>query len=166
MLAPSPRNGPRAVSRDTSPTHWRRAAGLLGGGGLERLVRRARRLEALQREAAAHLGLPLAAHVRVADVREGTLVLLADGPAWAARARFHARSLAAHLGRRFGLRLTRTRVRVVPPPPEAPRRGRPPLPPAAREALLGAARGVSDPDLRAALRRLARRGSKNGAGGA
>ena len=154
------------MSRDGRLTRWRSAAGLLDGGALGRLVRRARRLEALQREAAAHLGLPLAAHVRVADVREGTLVLVADGPAWAARARFHARPLAAHLGRRFGLRLARTRVRVVPPPPAAPRRGRPPLPPAAREALLGAARGVRDPDLRAALRRLARRGSKNGASGA
>ncbi len=156
------------MGRDRADLPFRRPGTLLGAGagGLAALVRRARRLEAVQREAAAFLGLPLAAHARVANVSGEVLVLLADGPAWAARLRFQARALAAHLNARFGLRIARTRVRIAPPRPTPAPRGRAPIPPAGREALARAARTVTDPDLRAALQRLARRGSKNGASGA
>jgi len=144
-----------------APDGYRRPGALLKGGGLAALLERARRLDALQREAAAHLGLPLAAHCRVANVRGETLVLVADGPAWASRARFHARGLIAHLNARFGLRLRRAQVRIRPQAPPGPPRSRPPIPPAGREALERTARTIPDPDLRAALLRLARRGSRN-----
>lgn len=58
------------------------------------------------------LGSPLAAHVAGANLRDdGTLVVLASGPQWAARLRFEGERLLA-LGRELHPGAARVRIRV------------------------------------------------------
>jgi predicted nucleic acid-binding Zn ribbon protein len=75
-------------------------------------------------------GAPLAHHVRVAGVRDGTVHLVADGGVWASRARYRGAELARRLGgrdgRRLGVRVTVTRHRTASGRGRAARSGHPP----------------------------------------
>ncbi|MCU0974835.1 MAG: DUF721 domain-containing protein [Steroidobacteraceae bacterium] len=55
-----------------------------------------------------------AGHVLAASVKEGTLTLLVDSAAWATRIRYEAPGLSGPVGRRLGVDITRTVVRVRP----------------------------------------------------
>lgn len=84
--------------------------------------------------------------------RDGdTLVVSADSAAWATRLRYEAARILGEMDAR------NLRVRVAPPPGEPPRAvATPPtLPESAAAALRETAKGVTDPDLAAALLRLA-----------
>jgi hypothetical protein len=59
-----------------------------GDSTLAGLLRRARELESLETLVRAWLPPALAPHVRVAALREDTLVLAVDSPAWATRLRY------------------------------------------------------------------------------
>lgn len=56
----------------------------------EGLVRRALWLEAMDRQIRPILPVPLAAHARLANIDDGRLVFLVDGPVWHARMRLAA----------------------------------------------------------------------------
>lgn len=101
------------------------------------------------------------AHCRVANVRNHTLVLLADSPAWAARLRFHAPTILRKLELDHKLSLRRVQIRVDPEAVRAPRRRvrRTGLSTHSGHLLRQAAQAVEDPQLKAALERLARRAS-------
>jgi len=101
----------------------------------------------------------LRAHCRLANVREGTVVMTADSPVWAARLKYLGPTLLEQLRRGHGLEGKELRVRIAPAAvPETPPLRRPVMPAAAGDALRSLAEHESDPDLAAALRRLGSRG--------
>lgn len=143
------------------PKGPRHAADLLGGndalGGLAEAARRAGKLEQTLRRA-----LPpyLKPHLRGAHLRDATLVILADGPAWATRLRFLEPELKAALDVRTRRDIRRVAVRVQLPDPAARPRSVPEprvLSAAASAALDASSARIKDPALAAALTRLARR---------
>ena len=145
----------------TKPKGPRRAADLLDGnsalGGLAAAARRAGKLEQALRRA---LPADLRPHLRGAHLRDATLVVLADGPAWATRLRFLEPELKAALDPRTRRDVKRVAVRVhLPEPAARPRAAKAvrELSAAARAELDAASARVSDPQLAAALARLARR---------
>lgn len=125
---------------------------------LGRILRKAQRLKALETQIARLLPPALAGQVRVADLRDGILVLGAPSPAAAAHLRYAGADILKGLPQDFRSDVRKVSVRVVPPvslaAPAIP--GTPPSRPSP-EALERAARTVSDPDLRATLERMAAR---------
>ncbi len=82
-------------------------------GPLADLARRAAGAEELAAALRASLGPELAAELRAAHLRpDGTLVILAASPAWAARLRFEAQALLARCRERHP-QAARVRVRVA-----------------------------------------------------
>ena len=103
----------------------------------------------------------LRGHVRLANIRTNTLILLADSAAWATRARLFTPALLQKLRNNshiFG-KIEKIELKIRPhaesaPPPPPPARK---LSPAAAACLRSAAAGIDDPELKAALDQLARR---------
>ncbi|MBI5461916.1 MAG: DUF721 domain-containing protein [Gammaproteobacteria bacterium] len=125
----------------------------------------ARRLAGLERQVRACLPQELADHCHLAGIRDGCLRLVVDSPAWAARLRFQEPQLIRNWVRQGGGEIRRVQVRVAP-------QEQAPTPPA-RHLILTAesarlleqtARGIADPGLAQALRRLARHGARQGSG--
>lgn len=132
-------------------------------GQLKQLTDRAAHFGLLNGHLRAAVGEPLAAHVRLAAVRDGCVVVQADSAAWASRLRFRAPAVLAALGGKPGFEgvrslRVRTRTDARPEPPEAPRRAR--MSDAAAEALSANAASVPDDAVRDALLRLARNASR------
>jgi len=131
-------------------------------GGLARLVRRAARLQQATALVQAGLPRPIAEHCEVAVIDAEAVVVQTDASVWASRLRFmHAEVLAAVTPLLEGRPPRRVKVTVRPPltaagPTRARRLPAGPTAEAARDLVL-AAEGLSDPQLGAALRRLARR---------
>jgi len=134
---------------------------LLGTGRLAGLLARSRQQRKLDTLLSELLPDPLKAHCRILSISNSVLVLAADSPVWAARLRFHAPQLVRQLARRESGKRHTIHVRVRPPetdlpmPPRKPVTGRPGTQGVA--ALQQAAQSVSDPELKTALLRLARR---------
>ncbi len=133
---------------------------LLGNSAVARLLSRARTLATLDAELHRLIPPPLNDHCHVLSLRDGTLVLAADSPVWAARLRFQSSQLVKQLSttRTVNLRTLRVCVR----PPESRRtfrsaRRRPPVSRQHSRILEQAASEVTDPGLRAALLKLASR---------
>jgi hypothetical protein len=140
-------------------TRFDTPAGVIAGdAALAALFAAARRNRALAATVAVHLPDGLAAHLQGAVLRGDELTLLADSGAFATRIRFLEPQLRAAVARRHGAEVRRISVRVVLPQPSAaaPKRD-PGLTVGARAALESAADVAADPELAAALRRLARR---------
>ena len=107
------------------------------------------------------MGTPLAQHVIPARYHDGCLSLRADSPAWAGRIRQQQADIVARLRTSPVLRqLTMLKVRVEPLHQPRPRAARKPVvryPSKTTVNLLEQVAGdIADPDLRAALQRLAR----------
>ena len=132
------------------------------------LTRRSDRLFQLQQHAAELarirqalqqvLPVPLRDRFMVAAFDRDTLVLIADGTAWAARLRFQIPVLRSAARERCGLpSLKSIRIKVSPPdrrPASAPRKLR--LSGGAAESLRRSAESTTDEALRASLLRLSR----------
>jgi hypothetical protein len=131
---------------------------------LKQLTDRARRLHALNQRLLHHLPATLACHVSLATVRDGCLVLQADGAAWSSELRYRAPEILAALRADPEFAEVRSiRVRNV---KEVSARSHPAAPaarlgPRAAEALASQAAATRDDALSAALRRLARHGRKD-----
>ena len=81
-------------------------------GGLSELVRHAREMSDLAGNLQQSLGGEEGANIRAANVRDdGTLVVLASSPAWAARLRFESDRLLA-AAREAGADVSACKVRV------------------------------------------------------
>lgn len=127
--------------------------------GLGRLLDRAKTLQRVEQWLKRHLEGPLASHCRVANINGSVLVLQVDSPAWAGRLRYQAPKLMAQLPDWSELRqVERIAVTVRPPELRTPTPVRPvaPLSPKSAAEIEAAAETVTDPQLSAALRRLAR----------
>lgn len=110
-------------------------------------------------EAVVHEGLPPEARdqVRVAACGNDRLVLLVGNAGWATRLRYQQNAIRRELARRMRRHVGQVEIRVRPmeevAAPEWPRRQ---LSDSARKRLEAAARCVDNPELAAALRRLAK----------
>ncbi len=124
-----------------------------GDGGS--LVTRAKQLARLERRLQACLDPTVAAHCRLANLRDGLLLVQVPSGAWAARLRYEQPRILSCL-RRAGVPVERIEPLVLPPQgaPQPARRAHP-ISPTSRATLLSAAGAVTHPALSAALRRLA-----------
>jgi hypothetical protein len=141
-----------------------RIGGILGNTQVARLMAGAGVLAELDSIVHDLLPSPLKEHCRVMSVRDTALVLAADSPVWAARLRFHSPRLVKQLVniKTVKLRTVQVRVRPVESTPEKVKRlVKPVLSEDSSIALEQAARGVRDPELKAALLRLAGRRRHN-----
>lgn len=126
------------------------------------LLDQARSRESLGRAVETLLPAECRGHCRLGGFEGGRFVLLADSAAWATRLRYSAPEIREQLRRLPGGRgVTQVQVRVSPPASAAPstERTRPLERPSAASgrALQDIAEAETDPQLRAALLRLARR---------
>ena len=129
--------------------------------GVAPLVSHARRLMGMTQQLATVLPERLVPYCRVANVRDTTLVLQADSPAWAALLRCHGPAILEHLQRNGWPELHETKF-IVEKPETGPA---PTLPPATMscatvELLRKTASSCTDEALRAAWERLARHSCK------
>ena len=128
MARPRSDNGPSGADRsngggdswDSDRTAFSLSEILTGRGAsknasLGGLLRRASLLAQLENRIAGALHADLAEHMRVANVRDGRLVLLASSPAWATRLRMHSRQVLDILHAAGLTEVDRVEVRVVPP---------------------------------------------------
>lgn len=144
--------GVRLMRPDVPPASRERRPGPLDlreSGPFLALARGARKRDELDRHLRQALPIGLRDRIRLADLRDGSLVFLAPSPAWASRLRLaQAQILAA--ARAFGTQASSVRVKVVPPAadpvPEPPPRA--PLSRSAARHLEATARSLSDPVLR------------------
>jgi len=111
------------------------------------------------------LPAPLGEHCWAAAIRDQELILVTDASTWASQLRYLQREiikqLNAEYGAEYGLALKKCRVRIdAPRVVREPARRRLALSPESARTLQRAAEATTDPELRAALQKLARRGDR------
>lgn len=151
------------VRRDPPESGFRRLSALLPGSLTSALNQRADESFRLRQAWVEAVPEPLASHSNPVRYAAGLLFVNVDTPAWASRLRHQHSSLISALRRHPMLRdLADMRVRVAPagaehfaPPVERPRSR---LSAQAAVTIKSCASGITHPDLRAALERLAERG--------
>ena len=144
----------------------RSSSGFAGySGPLAAMVARARQFTQLSERFYAYLPSPLREHVVLVRLDAEAWELHTDAAVWATRLRYLLPSIEAPLGQQLELTLPKPIIRVRPQdfPPPVPTR--PPLSLSQRSAeqLEHLAQQIDDPDLSAALRRLAARGRSDSA---
>ncbi len=102
-------------------------------------------LEAVDRQLRPKLPVALAAHVRLANLAQGRLSLLADAAIWANRARLQSEDIL-QAARSIGLEVERVLVKVAPPAPIPSPLPEKPASPASRSAVEDALKLLGDPD--------------------
>ncbi len=127
---------------------------------LGKIAEHARQLNGLQRKLERAAPEAARGHWRIAGVDAEALVLEVDVPAWAAALRYRQGALLDAVAEVIGLRPKRSRIGIEPPRLS---RGRPPatLSSTAAEHLRRGATSAADPQLAAALQRLASRSGKD-----
>lgn len=134
---------------------FKAALGTAVSGDLGSVIKRARDLDALDRQLRQSLPPSLAPHVRLGNVRDGRLVFLVTSPVWKAKLRLYADAIR-DAASAAGLQASGMTVKVatmLPVPPAAASHA--PLSSSARDSLRAAADAVADPELRAQLLRMA-----------
>jgi hypothetical protein len=130
---------------------------------LQQIGKRLEEHESLLERVRQQLPSDLASHCRAAVPDGDRLTLYVDSPAWASRLRYLVPELESRLrsGRR-AVRQVRVRVLAVATDalPNLPERKAKRLSEENRRMVLKVAEGLSEPSLRAALRRLAARGGQ------
>ena len=128
---------------------------------LKQLTDRAHRLRDLNQSLLSCVPPPLVEHVQLATIRDGCLILQAEGSAWAAQLRFKTPEILEKLQAHpeFGeVRSVRVRNVVASRPKLMPPQRRH-MSQVAAEVLRNEARCTGDAKIRAALERLARHAS-------
>ncbi len=125
---------------------------------LQALFGAAQRLGKLQALVETQLEPAAREHCLVASWQDGCLLLLTSNGHWATRLHYQQRRLQRALQQLLEFReLQKIQIKVRPPNTQATYQGQSvELSAAAAETLHNAAKGISDPKLRAALERLAR----------
>ena len=135
-----------------------------GASQLPRLIAQAERLQRASQVLRAHLEAPLSEHCRVANIKDGSVVMHADSPAWAAKLRFHVAGMLERLNKEksFGaLRAIRIKVSPISEMLPVAMPERLTVSGQAASVLKGAAQATDDAGLKAVLLRLAQRRNKN-----
>ncbi|GAB4289668.1 MAG: hypothetical protein Kow0096_02790 [Thiohalomonadaceae bacterium] len=135
---------------------------LLGAGTTAPLLERVQYLQTLTTRLRRCLDSESASHVQVADLNEERLIIQVDSAAWATRLRYLGPQLLRCLRNNIELPpLQRLDIRVAPQAQPTPPRIQPAALSADSASLLEtAADDIRHPALRAALKRLARRGNR------
>lgn len=141
----------------------RRLGAYIVGNLTDELNRRLDEGLRLRRAWVAAVPEPLASHAHPVRYAAGLLFVHVDTPAWASRLRHQQSSLTQALRRTSALRdMTDLRMKVVPPGStyfsSPPPRSRTRLTEKAAKIIDRTAAGITHPELRAALERLAQRG--------
>jgi len=132
-------------------------------GLVPQLMARTRELQRLEKTVLEHLPQALQGHCRLANLRDGTLVLQADSPVWGARLRYSVPNLLRELGRVRGMpRLKRIEILVRPARVTLVRHDNESRTLGSNSARLlrEVAAATEDPDLRRAWTQLASRAGK------
>jgi len=87
---------------------------LLAGRSIAALAERAAATNRLARRVQALVPADIAPHIVGANLREKRLVLIVDGPAWAARIRFESPAIRRALERDHELRVDSVTIKVSP----------------------------------------------------
>lgn len=133
---------------------------LNGGGELHRLIAHAGQVQRASQVLHGHLDASLAQHCKVANIKDGSVVIHADSPAWAAKLRFQVASMLEQLNkeRSFGaLRAIRIKVSPMSEALPAALAERLTLSEHAAAVLKSAADATEDSGLKAVLLKLAQR---------
>lgn len=140
---PLPAKAPAALLGETKP--------------LQALLSEATRLSQLQKLVEGQLEPAASEHCKVAAWRDGQLILIVSDGQWATRLRYREKRLLKQLGALAEFTgLQRISFKVRPPATLAQSAGRQvSLSPSAARSIQASAEGISDPQLRAALERLA-----------
>lgn len=125
----------------------------------EQLLLRARYLQHADRLLHSLLNAEFKLHCRVANIRDGLLILDVDSVAWATRLRYQLPSLLEKLQQHEDLRvLSSIEIKIRPQQQTRQKSSqRPQLSPEAAHCIHSCAEGIDDPALGNALRRLASR---------
>ena len=127
----------------------------------EGVLQRGQYLYRLNRVLSKLLDADSSLHCRVANVRDGVLILYTDSTAWATRLRYQTPALLKQLQQRKGLEtLSRVDLRVLPEQEKTVINHQASLSKEASSYLSACAESVEDQGLSSALRRLAARYSK------
>lgn len=144
------------------PAHRRRSATTTGLSpaatcvDLGTLAQRAHALEVLDGRLRRLLPEAIARECRLADIRNGRLVFLANSSTWAGRLRLHEATLLAEARSAFDGRIERFAVKVAHRPPVPPEpTWQKPLSAGTARHLRTAAQSIADPELKALYLRLA-----------
>ena len=126
---------------------------------LQNLIQRASLLHDLSQKLQNFLSPPLADHVRLANIRDKTVVLVVDDTAWLTNIRYRAPMILNFVKQDLGLSLiTQIQFKVTPsnePPVRCVSR-RPKMSPQTANLLLSASESTPDPALKSVLKQLAR----------
>lgn len=135
------------------------------GDNLAILVTRTRQLSQLNQILRNHLDVNLAPHCYIGNIERENLVILVDSAAWASKLRFSAQSILANLcsAHPSFANVKKIQIKILNQPvqPTEAEFQRPQMNEENAKGLVTLAQSVDDPDLQAALTRLANRKSKN-----
>ena len=125
----------------------------------QRVLRKALELQKMTQAIKATLPLDCHSHIDVAGIRENQLILLTDSSVWQTRLRMFSQTILEALYQHTGIQLSRVKIKLAPP-----KRVIEPDAPPARNLSAGSAavidqtaNCISDPELRQAMLRLAKR---------
>lgn len=127
--------------------------------GLHTILEKAAILQQLTQTLRSSLSEPLNQHICVANIRNNTLVIGADSPAWVTRIRFHSADILKQMRQETGLtQLSKVHFKVIRSSTQGSDFVSSPnsLPESAASLLQSTAQRISDKELKAAIERLSR----------
>ena len=144
----SPAHGPQAL---TQHLHQ-------GQGRLAHLIAQSRRMEQLDRLFNAYLPPSLHGHARLIAANPQEWTVQTDNAAWATRLRYALPEAAERLAQHLKTTIPPLKIRIVPAPanPAPPPTRTAQASPSSVDVIESAARSTTNPELSAALQRLAR----------
>ena len=124
------------------------------------LLHQAKRLRQLNQHLLLILPLELHGHVQIAAFHHSLLVLEAESPVWATKARYFSREIANHLSEKTGLSVKSVKFTIQPTASTQSRtsRKKPYISKNSAHQLESLAKSTEDPRLKQSLAKLAKRG--------
>ena len=127
-----------------------------------RFMKKALELRRLNHAVKISLPLDCHSHMEIADIRDNQLIILTDSPVWQTRLRMYSQTMLEALHQHAGIKLNRVTLRLCPPKRAIKEKTviHRTLSEQNSQLITQTANCVSDPDLQAALLRLARKTKK------
>jgi len=129
--------------------------------GLHDTLERAQLLQKFSSELQQFLQPPLSQHVHFANIRDNMAIITVDDATWLTGVRYEAPAILQFIKQNLGLndlRKIHFKVAFSHEAPEPPKRQRLSMSQQTSKLLLNTSEGISDPDLKTALKQLAKQG--------